>query len=169
MSGYVDAMATSPLPPHAVNGMLLSLAWIVVLGVMFARGRPEIPRRFVVLVAIVTLFGAKAAFGRFEPWHFSILLGVIVVALAITPLTGTRRRRGYVVAALAITSVFSNQYAPVVVGTHIVAAAQAPMQVVDRLATLALPGRLGQRIEQAKADQRTLYAIPSRFITTIGS
>ncbi|MFW3116037.1 hypothetical protein MHAE_19931, partial [Mycobacterium haemophilum DSM 44634] len=113
---------------------------------------PEIPRRFVVLVAIVTLFGAKAAFGRFEPWHFSILLGVIVVALAITPLTGTRRRRGYVVAALAITSVFSNQYAPVVVGTHIVAAAQAPMQVVDRLATLALPGRLGQRIEQAKAD-----------------
>ncbi|KLO32786.1 hypothetical protein [Mycobacterium haemophilum] len=168
VSGYVDAMATVPLPPNAALGVLLSLAWTVALGVMFARGRPEIPRRFVVLVAIVTLIAGKEAFGRFDLWHFSILLGVIVVALAITPLTGTRRRRGYVVAALAITLASANIYASAVYD-RAVAVVQAPMQVVDRLATLALPGRLGQRIEQAKADQRTLYAIPSRFITTIGS
>ncbi|MFW3116038.1 hypothetical protein MHAE_19936, partial [Mycobacterium haemophilum DSM 44634] len=112
---------------------------------------PEIPRRFVVLVAIVTLIAGKEAFGRFDLWHFSILLGVIVVALAITPLTGTRRRRGYVVAAVAITLASANIYASAVYD-RAVAVVQAPMQVVDRLATLTLPGRLGQRIEQAKAD-----------------
>ena len=43
------------------------------------------------------------------------------------------------------------------------------MQAVDRLVTLALPGQVDQRVEQAKARQRALYAIPDRFIKTIGS
>ena len=43
-----------------------------------------------------------------------------------------------------------------------------PVQAVDRLATLAVPGRFDRRVEQAKARQRALYAIPDRFIKTIG-
>jgi hypothetical protein len=46
---------------------------------------------------------------------------------------------------------------------------QAPVQAVDRLVTLALPGHVDQRVEQAKARQRALYAISDRFIKTIGS
>ena len=46
---------------------------------------------------------------------------------------------------------------------------QAPVQAVDRLVTLALPGHVDQRVEQAKTRQRALYAIPDRFIKSIGS
>lgn len=108
----------------------------------------------------------KSAFGRFDLWHFSVLLGLIVVAGFITPFSGTRPR-GLVVAALALVLVFVGILGPTYY-FHVVEMVQAPVQAADRLVTLALPGRLGQRVEQAKARQRALYAIPDRFIKTIG-
>ncbi|MGO9154936.1 MAG: hypothetical protein ACLP9N_18090, partial [Mycobacterium sp.] len=42
-------------------------------------------------------------------------------------------------------------------------------QAVDRLVTLALPGRVDQHVERAKARQRARYGIPDRFIEAIGS
>jgi hypothetical protein len=48
-------------------------------------------------------------------------------------------------------------------------AMQAPLQEIDRLVTLAVPGRVEQRIQRAKAHHRGLYAIPNRFIEAIGS
>ena len=94
--------------------------------------------------------------------------------MVITPLSGTRRR-AFVVVVVAIVVVALGAERAVLhaIGYHahdrIVAAVQAPVQAVDRLVTLALPGHVDQRVEQAKARQRALYAIPDRFIKTIGS
>ena len=106
VSGYSEAMAI-PLPPLAllaVPAVVLILAWIGALCVMFVRGGPEIPRSFVVLVGLATVITAKNEFGRLDLGHFFALLGLIVVAVAITPLSGTRRR-AFVVVVVAIVVV----------------------------------------------------------------
>lgn len=170
VAGYSAAMAT-PLPPYAflaVPAAVLALAWIAALCVMFALGGQQTPRRFVALTGLATLIAAKSAFGRFDLPHFNILLGLIVVAAAITPLSRTRRR-ACVGAAVAVLLVFVGIGIWPAYYSQAVEALQGPAQAVDRLATLGLRGHFAQRVEKAKARQRALYAIPDRFIKAIGS
>ncbi|WP_373121628.1 hypothetical protein [Mycobacterium marinum] len=168
-SGYTDGMATAPLPQWALPSVLLSVAWLVALCVMLVRARHRIPRRYLALVGLASMIAGKAAFGRFEPWHFAILVGVVIVALAITPWPRARRRT-VVVATVLVALVFVVDLGGVAaLADRGVLAMKAPVQAVDRIATLASPGRVEQRIERAKARQRALYSIPDRFIETIGS
>ncbi|OSC39390.1 hypothetical protein [Mycobacterium decipiens] len=165
LSGYNESQAL-PLTRLAVPAILLCLAWIAVLCVIFVRGGPRIPRSFVLFVGLLTLITIKSAFGRFDIWHFSMLLGVIVVAVALAP--GLRiRHRASVLAAVVFVFAFND--GPPLVRHRVVAAVQGPVQSIDRLLTLAVPGRVEQRIARAKARQRATYAVPERFIKTIGS
>lgn len=173
-SGY--GAAEDDLTLLTVVAVLLTLAWIGALWMMFIRGGPQIPRRLVVLVGLATMIPAKSAFSKPDIWHLYALLGLIIVAVAITPLSGTRGR-ALVVVVLATTLVLLGaEYAVVVLAggyppdtSRFAEALRAPAQTVDRLVTLALPGRVDQRVAEAKARQRALYAIPDRFIKTIGS
>jgi hypothetical protein len=165
-SGYLDGMASSARPPDVFLANLVTLAWMVALGLMFVRGRPAIPRRFVLLAGLTTAFVGRATFGHLDLWHFCVLLATIVVVMAITPLP--RARRIYLVAGVAITLIVV-ELAGTVIATRAVAMVETPGRVADRLVTLVVPGRHGQRVEQAKTRQRELYAIPDRFIATIGS
>jgi hypothetical protein len=146
----------------------LSLAWLGALCVVFVRGGPEIPRNFVVLVGPTTVIIAKSAFGRFDMIHFCSLLGLIVVAVAISP-PFRIRRRALVTAAVAIAYVFTQLGGVSTVTARVEAAVSTLEEAGVRVATLALPGCFGQHIAQSKARQRALYAIPDRFIHTIGS
>ncbi|WP_293044727.1 hypothetical protein [Mycobacterium sp.] len=164
VSGYVE-MAI-PLPPPAVIAVGVTLAWVAALCVMFLRGGPEIPRSFVTLVGLATVYDGRIAFGHFTETHFYYLLGLIVVAVAITPLPGIR---GRMFIAVTTTIVFACIGVSPGVYYRAVAAMRGPAQAIDRLVTLAVPGRLDQRIQQAKARQRALYDIPETFIQTIGA
>jgi hypothetical protein len=171
VSGYSRGMAL-PLSAFTIVTVVLSLAWIAALWVMSVRARPEIPRSFVVLVTLVTLITDRSAVGR--PAHLFLLLGLIVVATAITPLSKIPRRVfAVLVAAVVVIALGAERAVLSATGDHahdrIVAAVQAPGQAVDRLLTLAIPGKFDQRIQQAQARQRALYAIPERFIKTLGS
>ena len=173
VSGYSEAMAVT-LNLLTVLAVVLSLAWIAALCVMFVRGGPEIPRSFVVLVGLATVITSRSAIGQSNTWHFYLLLGSIVVAVAIIPLPRTWRRAFVVVVGASVFLLLSAEHALLLAAgdrahDRTVAAVQAPGQAVDRLVTLALPGHFDQRVEQAKARQRALYAIPDRFIKTIGS
>ena len=166
-SGYGEAMAT-PLSAGAV----LPLAAIGALCLVLVRGRRGIPHRFMALVFLATLIQARAAFARLDLWHVFPLLGFIVLVGAIAPPSGTRRRAFVVVlAAIVVVELGAGTAGTFALGypDRFVAAVQAPGQAVERLVTLALPGRVDQRVGQAKARQRALYAIPDRFIKTIGS
>ncbi|MGA9493136.1 MAG: hypothetical protein WBV80_23205, partial [Mycobacterium sp.] len=176
VSGYSEGLAL----PHSallVPALVLSIAWIGALGVMFVRGGPETPRRLVVLAAVATAISAKKDFVRFDLTMFYALLALIVLWMAVTPLAGVpkipRRALVAIVAAVVVVGLGAESAVLHSIGDRVddplVAAVQAPGQAVDRLVTLALPGRVGQRIAQAKAHQRSLYAIPDRFIKTIGS
>lgn len=176
VSGYSAAMAT-PLPalgPFAIETVVPTLAWIGALCVMFVHGGPGIPRRFVALVGIATLITAKKEFARLSLGNFFAVLALVVVAVAITPFSRTHRRAFVVVVGAIVLFAVNSEHA----FRHAhggdahgrtVAAVQAPVQAVDRLVTLALPGHVDQRVEQAKARQRALYAIPDGFIKTMGS
>ncbi|MGO9076356.1 MAG: hypothetical protein ACLQEI_19575, partial [Terriglobales bacterium] len=124
-----------------------------------------------VLAGLVTVITAQSALGRFDRGHGIALIGLSVVAAVITPLSGIRRRAfvvvvvASVVVELGLESSFLGRFPD----DRIVAAVQAPGQAVDRLVTLALPGRVDQHVERAKARQRARYAIPDRFIEAIGS
>ena len=166
LSGYNESQALPLAAPTAGPAVLLSLAWIGALCVMFVRGGPEIPRSLVLLVGLLTVITVKSAFGRFDIWHVSMLLGVIVVAVAIVPVSKIRHRVG---ALAAVALVFAFVGGVPVVQERARSAMQAPLQGIDRLATLAVPGRVEQRIQRAKAHHRGLYAIPNRFIEAIGS
>jgi len=175
-SGYGEARSSllSFGQQFTASAVVVTAAWVVALCVMFVRGGPQIPRRFVALVGLATLICAKAAFGHFEAWHFSILVGLIVVAVAITPLSwaslARKRLRALALAALAILiAVITEPCLFPVVYLHGVESLKAPGEAVDRLVTLALPGRFGQRVDQVKAHQRALYRVPDRFIKTIGA
>lgn len=61
----------------------MTLVWFVALFVMFFRGSPQIPRKYVVLVGVTTVLVAKSAFGRYDTIHFAALLGLMVVAMAV--------------------------------------------------------------------------------------
>lgn len=178
VAGYSDAMA---YPLFAFAGiaapaMVLSLAWLAILGVMFFRGGKQTPRRFVVFVGIVTLMIGKKEFVRLDIANFYALLALIVVALVITPLSSIPKvpRRAFVVFVVVIVlgGLGAESSWLRTAGTAgddpVAAAVQAPGQAIERLITLALPGRVDRRIERAKARQRALYAIPERFIKTIG-
>ena len=101
MSGYGEGMALPlrSLRLYGETAVVLSLAWIVALCVVFVLGRPEIPRRYVVLVGFVSMIVAKTAFVLFDLWRSLAALGFIVVVVAITPLTGIPKipRRALVV------------------------------------------------------------------------
>jgi hypothetical protein len=168
VSGYSEAMAR-PLPAlglQAVPAVVLTLAWCVVVCVMLARRSPETPHRFVLLVGLVTVITVKTAFGRLDAWHFSILLGLIVVAGVTAPFFAARRR-AFVVTSVTSVLLYIGVFGPFT-SFHSLEALQAPAQAVDRLVTLAVPGHLDQRIEQAKVHQRARYAVPDRFIKSIG-
>jgi hypothetical protein len=175
LSGYSEAMSI-PFAKWAYSWVLFwamvvsGLAWIGALCVMFVRGGPEIPRRFVVLASLLTLITAHAALGRFERGHSFALICLIVVTAVITPLSGIRRRAFVLVVVAGVVldlglSTFFDKFPD----PRMRAAVQAPRQAVDRLVTLVQPGRLDQRVERTKARQRAQYAIPERFIETIGS
>ena len=169
LSGYSEAMsiplsqwASSASPANVAlfwTIVVSGLAWIGALCVMFVRGGPEIPRRFVVLAGLMTVITAHAVLGRFDRWHAFALIGLIVVAAVITPLSGIRRRAFVVVVVASVVVELGLESS--VLGRfpddRIVAAVQAPGQAVDRLVTLALPGRVDQRVERAKA--RTACAL----------
>jgi hypothetical protein len=174
VSGYSEGMAIPLSVSSALPFVVFGFAWLATLGVMFVRGGPEIPRRFLALVGLLTVIAVRTALGRYGSWQFFLLVGPILVAMAITPLSRTRRRVFVVVVAAIVVFGVGTEHALLrAFGDHgndrTVTALQAPGQVVDRLLTLALPGRVDQRIEQAKARQRALYAIPDHFIKTIGS
>lgn len=169
--GYSEGMAL-PIKPLTVVAMVLSLAWMAALCVMSLRGRAKIPGRFVVLVGLVIVFTDRSAVGR--PAHIYLLLGLLVVAVVITPLAKIPRRACVsVVVAIVFIALGAERAALHAIGdrTHdrTVAAVQAPLQAVDRLLTLALPGRFDERVQKAKARQRALYAIPDRFVEAVGS
>ena len=169
--GYSEGMAL-PLSVFTVAAFVLSLAWVAALCVMSVRGRQEIPLSFVVLVVLAIAFTDRSAVGR--PAHLYLLLGLLVVAVVITPLARTPRRAFVTIVVAVVVVALGAERAILYAGgdrsrDRTVAAVQAPLQAVDRLLTLALPGRFGQRVEQAKARQRALYAIPDRFINTIRS
>jgi len=166
LSGYNESQAV-PLTPAAASAVVLSFAWIGALCVLFTRAGARVPRRLIFVVGVVTLITVKSSFGRYDIWHFSMLLGVIVVAVAIIPFS-TMRPRVLAVAAVALS--FASVGGEAIVGDRLAATAvQAPVQGVNRLITLAAPGRIDQRIERAKARLRANYAVPQRFIETIGS
>ena len=109
VSGYSDAMAI-PLSSFAVMAapaIALSLAWLGALGVIFFRGGPETPRRFVVYVGLVTVVVAKKEFVRLDITSFYALLALIVVAVAITLLASIPKfpQRAFVVLLVAIICV----------------------------------------------------------------
>ncbi len=176
VKGYSAGMAAplTALGPYAIEMAVPTLAWMAALCAMFIRGGPEFPRRFVALIGLATLITAKKAFARLDLGSFFALLALVVVAVAITAFSGTLRRASVlVVGAIVLFAVHSEHAYLHVHGGHArdrtVAAVQAPVQALDRLVTLALPGHLDQRVEQTKASQRALYAIPDRFVKTIGS
>lgn len=173
VTGYSEGMAV-PLNTYTATGLMLSLAWGVVLAVIFVRGGPQIPRRFVAIVALATFICARAAIGRSDTWHYYVLVGAIVAAVAIVPFPRNWRRAFLAITGfIVVFGLFSESLSMSTIGDrvhdHSRLAAQAPWQAFDRLATLAVPGRLDQRIEQTKARQRALFAIPDRFLKTIGS
>ncbi|MBW0017791.1 MAG: hypothetical protein JO236_09645, partial [Mycobacterium sp.] len=165
VSGYIEGQAV-PIPWDAVGAVALTLAWIAAVCAMFVRGRSEIPRRFVVLVAIVTVVVTKTAFGRYDSNHFSVLLGLIVITVAITPLLGILRR-GFEIALAVLFVVYLAGI--LVVEQRPVAVLQAPVRAVDRVVTLGWPDLATRHIEQSKARQRAQYGVPDRFINAIGS
>ncbi|MHA7651317.1 hypothetical protein ACX9NE_14885 [Mycobacterium sp. ML4] len=165
VSGYNEAQAV-PLPLDAVPALLLALLWIGVLCWMFARGGREIPRSFVGLVAVATLITFKSAFGRYDLWHISMLVGLIAVSMVMAPFPRVRVRA--IALATVVLAFFVAGGVPAI-QDRFLAAIAAPAQSVGRLMTLAVPGRFEHRIEQSKARQRAFYAVPEHFLTTIGS
>jgi hypothetical protein len=167
--GYSDAMAMplTRLGLLAVPALVLTVAWVVVLCAVWVRGGPKIPRRFLVLVVLATLLTARSAFGRLDTYHFSVLLGLSVVAGVIT-FSGVARRRSFVAVSVTLVLVYVGVFGPIAY-SHAMEAFDAPLQGVDRLVSLAMPGRLNVRIEEAKARQRALYAVPDQFLKSIGS
>lgn len=163
VTGYSEAMSLF-LTREAIPAGVLSLAWLGALCAAFVRGGPNIPRKWVVLAGLATAISAKVALGRFDVIHVSTLLGVIVVAMAISPPFRTRGP-ALVAAAVAVAYVLGIG----VVIMRVEKAAQAPLRAGIRIGELALPGRFGEFVSQAKAHQRALYAVPDRFIHTIGS
>ncbi len=162
-SGYSNAMAV-PLPALAIPAVVLTLAWMAAICAMFVRGGPELPRRFAALVGLATVIIAKTTYGRYDFGHVYILLSLVVVAVAITPRLETRHR-AFVRAAVVI--LFVGLGGPLVYHRAVVAAL-SPVRAVDRLVTLAVPGDVDDHVEQAKARQRAVYAVPARFIDAIG-
>ena len=173
ISGYTEAMA-EPLNMFTLITAVLSLAWLAALCVMFVRGGREVPRRFVVLVALLTVICARVALGRSDVGHCYVLLGFIVAAAAITPVSRNWRRAfAVMLAAVVVVSLSAEGVVLLACGDHVhdpvLAAMGAPGQAVDRLVTLPVRGHVERRIEQAKARQRALYAIPDQYIKTIGT
>jgi hypothetical protein len=174
VSGYSEAMSF-PLSQWASSWaffwtfVVSGLAWIGALCVMFVRGGPEIPRRFLVLAGLATVITAQTVLGRFSLSRSFILIDLIVVAAVITPLSGIRRRAFMVVVVASVVIELGLSISFLGRFPGMTAAVQAPGQAFDRLVTLALPGRVDQRVERAKARQRALYGIPDRFIKAIGS
>ena len=167
VSGYSTAMG---LPLSL--GVLPVLAGLGALCAIFFLGRREIPLRFMALVGVAGVLTAKTAFARLSLLHCYPLLGFIVVTVAITPLSRTLRRIFVVlVAALLIIELGASTAGALAFDypDRTVAAVQAPIQAIDRLVTLALPGHVDQRVKQAKARLRALYAIPDHFVKAIGS
>ncbi|KZS64553.1 hypothetical protein [Mycobacterium pseudokansasii] len=165
VSGYIEGQAV-PVPLDAVGAVLLTVAWLVVVCAMLVRGGRLIPRSYAVLVAVTSVLIAKSAFGRYDTNHFSALLGLMIITVAITPLYGIVRRR-FEIAAVLILVVFLA--GTLVIEQRPVAVLQAPVRAMDRLATLAFPGRAAAHIRDSKARQRRHYGIPERFVKTIGS
>jgi hypothetical protein len=121
------------------------------------------------------LLTAKATFARFDLWHALPLLALLILIVVLTPLSEVPKIRRRVLVSI-VASVAVMELGLATAGAfafgypdRIVVAVQAPSQAIDRLLTLALPGHVDRRIQQAKARQRELYAIPHRFIQTIGS
>lgn len=163
VSGYVE-MAI-PLFPIAIIAIGVTVGWAATLCLIFVRGSPQIPRKFVALVGLTTVYEARVAFGHFTETHFYYLLGLIVVAIAITPMPG---RRGRAFMAIATAIVIACAGASPGLHDRALAAMRAPRDTIDRLVTLAQPSRVIQRIQKAKTRQRALYDVPDRFIQTIG-
>lgn len=165
VSGYNEGQAV-PLQSIALPVALLAGGWVIALCVMFVRRAPAIPRNLVLLVGLLTAITIKTAFGRFDIFHFSMLLGLIVVAVAIIPVARFRAR---VVAVSIVLFVFAFVGGAPAVHDRVLIALNAPVQGIDRLVTLATPGGVQRRVDRGKANQRAIYAVPQRFIDTIGS
>ncbi|WP_099222533.1 hypothetical protein [Mycobacterium persicum] len=165
VSGYIEGQAV-PIPLDAVGAVLLTVAWLVVVCAMLVHGGRRIPRNYAVLVAVTSALIAKSSFGRYDTNHFAALLGLMVVTVAITPLYGILRPR-FEIAVVLILVVFLA--GTLVIEQRPVAVLQAPLRAMDRLATLAFPGRAAAHIQHSKARQRRHYGIPERFVETIGS
>ncbi|GJO43195.1 hypothetical protein [Mycobacterium marinum] len=164
VSGYIDAQSV-PIPLDAGGAVTLTLVWFVALFVMFFRGSPQIPRKYVVLVGVTTVLVAKSAFGRYDTIHFAALLGLMVVAMAVGGVFEILPRAAkFVVVAVVVIFVAG----VVAIELRPLGVIQAPVRALDRLATVAVPGHARSHIEEAKARQRRLYDIPSRFVKTIG-
>jgi hypothetical protein len=172
VSGYSEAMAR-PLNLYTVAAAVWTISWLAVLGVIIMRGGPQVPRRLIVLAALVTVISARAAIGR-AGGHLYVLIGLIVTELTVIPLSKTPRRWAGVTVALLTALGLSWESAQLhVYGDHrhdaVLEAVQAPRQSLDRLLTVTVPTRLESRIKNAKARQRALYAVPDLFLGTIGS
>ncbi|EHB49706.1 hypothetical protein MycrhDRAFT_5093 [Mycolicibacterium rhodesiae JS60] len=172
-SGYSEGMAFAA-NKYTDAAAVVGLVWIAVLVLTYLRGGPQIPRRLVLLAGLASVFGLKTALGRSDDWHFYVLLGIVIVAGAIIPFAKIPYRTFVTVIALMVVvqlgAEFAQSRAAGIYGNdRISLALNAPRQVIDRLVTLTVPDRLDQRIEQAKARQRALFAIPDRFIKEIAS
>lgn len=162
-SGYVDGMSVV-LGAVAIPTVALTLTWLAAVCFVLVQRGIDVPRRFVFFTALVSLMVAKTALGRFDAGHVFIFLALVVVVLAITPHISTRH---VAVIGTAVTLLFLSLIGPGV-GDRVLAAVLAPVHAVDRLVTLGAPGAMDDSIEQSKERQRTNYAIPARFVETIG-
>ncbi|MFV8315932.1 hypothetical protein [Mycobacterium sp. 23] len=165
VSGYNESQAI-PLSSDAGPAILLTLVWLAAIIINFIRGGNDLSRRSLTLISVLSVITVKSAFGRFDIWHLSILLGVIVVGVTIMPAVRTQFR---VALILAVALVFASVSGVPALQDRTLTAVRMPMQNIDRLVTLAVPDQFQRRVDRAKERQRDLYAVPHRFLKIISS
>lgn len=163
--GYQGAQAI-PLAVIPGAAILLSIGWIAALTYWFFRPRTALPRKYLAVVGLVSAIAIKTAFGRFDIWHFSIFLGLIVVVVTLFSAEEIRHRAAWIAATVLV---FTSIGGIPALTNRANTALTAPPEGLERVITLTFPGLLVHRIEDARARQRDSYGVPRQFLDEIGS
>ena len=163
--GYQEAQAV-PLEVIPGPAILLSIGWVTALTYWFVRPRTALPRKYLAIIGLFSAIAIKTAFGRFDIWHFSMLLGLIVVVVTLIPAAGIHYRALWIA---AMVLVFTTVGGVPVLTYRTATALTAPPEGLERIVTLTFPGLLVRRVEDARARQRESYRVPREFLDEIGS